>query len=247
MPLRVERLRRARPPRRHARAGASAADQDLARRSGLLEARRDIHRVARDERLAGGRIAGHDLARVHADPRRKGDALVSFELLVEPAENLAHLGGRAGRAKGIVLVHTRDPEHRHDGVADELLDGSAVAFDRRLHLVEVAGHHPAERLGIELLAERGRAGDVAEDHRDRLALLASGLGSSQRRTARRAEREVVWALPPTGWTGEAWRDTTPAQLGAASGAAFPGHPGLWSTRGRRLAIATKMERPTGGR
>jgi hypothetical protein len=31
----------------------------------------------------------------------------------------------------------RDPEHGHNGVADELLDGAAVPLDRDLHLSEV--------------------------------------------------------------------------------------------------------------
>jgi hypothetical protein len=87
-----------------------------------------------------------------------------------------HVGGGADRSEGIVLVHKRDPEHCHHRVADELLDGPSVAFARGLHLVEVARHHPAKCLGIESLAERRGAGDVAEDDRYGLALLV-GSGS----------------------------------------------------------------------
>ena len=40
----------------------------------------------------------------------------------------------------IVLVHHGHAEDRHDGVADELLDGSPVVVDHRAHLLEVAPH-----------------------------------------------------------------------------------------------------------
>ena len=88
-------------------------DQHLTWRSGLLEACRDVHGVSGHERVAGGWITCDDLARVHADPRSKGDALVSLELFVQPTQGFAHLGGRADRTKGVVFMHTRDPEHRH--------------------------------------------------------------------------------------------------------------------------------------
>jgi hypothetical protein len=59
-------------------------------------------------------------------------------------------------------------EHRHHGVADELLDSPAVQLDDALHPLEVAGQHGAQRLRVHRLAERRRAGDIAEDDRDRL-------------------------------------------------------------------------------
>ena len=43
------------------------------------------------------------------------------------------------------------------------------------HRVEVAGHHLAQRLRVEPLAERGRPLQVAEDDRDGLANLLLGL------------------------------------------------------------------------
>src|SRR5262249_15672248 len=81
--------------------------------------------------------------------------------------------GRPHRAQGVVLVHLRDAEDRHHRVADELLDGSAVALDDRLHLVEVAAHQRPQDLRVDGLPKRGRAGDVAEEDGDDLAVLAT--------------------------------------------------------------------------
>ena len=157
------------------------ADEHFAGGGRLLQARRDIDGVAGHEGLLGR--AGDDLAGVHADPCRERDAVLALELLVEELERHAHVGGGAHRSERVVLVHERDPEHCHHRVADELLDGSPMAFDRGLHLVEVARHHPAERLGVEPLTERRRARHVAEDDRDGLALLAGG-GRRRERCAR---------------------------------------------------------------
>ena len=89
----------------------------------------------------------------------------------ELRQRVTHLDRRPHRAQCVVLVHHRHAEDGHHGVADELLDGAAVALDDRLHPLEVAGEQRAEPLGVDRLAERGRAGDVAEEDRDRLSLL----------------------------------------------------------------------------
>ena len=67
----------------------------------------------------------------------------------------------------------RHAEYGHDRIANELLHRAAVVLHDRLHLVEVAGEQPAQRLGVEAFAERGRAGDVAEERGHRLALYAA--------------------------------------------------------------------------
>ena len=71
--------------------------------------------------------------------------------------------GGSHRAQCVVLVRDRNPEDRHDRVADELLDGAAVALDDRAQILEVAAHARAQRLRIGRLAERGRADEVAEE------------------------------------------------------------------------------------
>ena len=83
-------------------------------------------------------------------------------------------------------MHDRDPEHGHHGVADEFLHRAPVPLEDFARKREVALHHPAQRLGIELLPERRRTGQVAEENRDDLADLAFLLGL-ETGTARLAE------------------------------------------------------------
>ena len=52
--------------------------------------------------------------------------------------------GRHGPQR-VVLVHDRDAEDGHHGVADELLDAAAVALDDRLHPLEVAWRGASRR------------------------------------------------------------------------------------------------------
>jgi hypothetical protein len=107
------------------------AQQDLARGRGLLEAGGDVHRVAGHQALTARWIPGDDFAGVHADARREPDAMVAFEVVVRRLERLPHSVRRPNGSERVVLVELRDPEHRHHGVADELLDRPAVSFDHR--------------------------------------------------------------------------------------------------------------------
>ena len=91
-------------------------DQDLARLCVLLEPGRDVDGVARDERIA---LAGHDLARVHADPRLQPDR----------RDGRSQLDRGANSPERVVLVRLRDAEDRHHGVADELLHRAAVPLE----------------------------------------------------------------------------------------------------------------------
>ena len=163
-------------------------EQDVARLRRLFQPRRHVDGVARREPLLG---AGYDLTRRHADPPR--DA--------EIGEGFAHLGGRPHRAERVVLVHDRDAEHGHHGVADELLDGAAVRLHDRPHAVEVAGEKRPKRLGVEPFSEAGRAGDVAEEHRHRLARLAWDGQVLERRRAVGTEAEVACELPAAARAG----------------------------------------------
>ncbi len=154
------------------------ADHDLPRRRRLLEPRSHVDRVTRRQPFRG---SGHDLARVDADP--------PFD--PELGEGLAHLQRRPQRPHRIVLVHDRHAEHRHHGVPDELLDGSAVPLDDRLHPLEVAREERPQRLGVGRLAERRRPDDVAEEDRDRLPLLARDGRLRPRRKRHHARRRGV--------------------------------------------------------
>ena len=114
------------------------ADQDLVGRRRLLEAGRGVHGVAGHQSLAGGRVACDHLAGVDPGPVRELHAVPRQEVLVELAERPA-CRARTDRPERVVLVQLRQTEHRHDRVADVLLDRPAVDVEHRLHRVEVAG------------------------------------------------------------------------------------------------------------
>ena len=136
------------------------SQQDLLRAGGLLEARRDVDGVARDEPLARGWIASDDLPCVHARAHREADTPVTLELVVELGLRLLHVRRCSHCAQGVVLVHRRKAEHGHDRVADELLHDAAVLLELGAHRVEVARHHLAQRFGVELLSHCCRALEV---------------------------------------------------------------------------------------
>ena len=144
------------------------ADEDLAGGGGLLEA------GSHGYRRSGGQdlreiYPHHDLARIDARPDLDPYSVVTLQLLVQDLQLFPHLRGCANRPKGVVFAHGWDAEHRHDRIPDELLDPTAVSFDHTSHLVEVARHHPSERLGVQVFSEGGPSGHVGEDDGDRLA------------------------------------------------------------------------------
>ncbi len=131
------------------------------------------------------------------------DTEVALELLVETARRSRIPEAARSARKRIVLVQLRDAEHGHDRVADELLDGATMRLEHRAHLVEVAGHHPPQRLGVEPLAQRCRPAQVGEENGDGLAGLGPGwrLGSEHSATAA-AEAEPVRILVSTARAGD---------------------------------------------
>ncbi len=163
-------------------------DEHLHRGRVLLEPRRDVHGVARDQPLAVGDVAGDHLAGVDAGPVLEADTVRRLETFVHPSQGLPHLRGGANRPDRVVLVQDRQAEDRHDRVADVLLHGAAVALEHRLHLREVQVQHLSERFAVQPLAEARRALQVAEDDRDGLADLLEG--SLQGRAAPRTSRRV---------------------------------------------------------
>ncbi|HJV14525.1 MAG TPA: hypothetical protein VJ625_11600 [Propionibacteriaceae bacterium] len=121
----------------------SLGQQDLPGCRGLFKPGRDVDSVAYDELWPNARVRSHDLARVHTDTDRQPHTVALLELGVELAERISHVTSRSNRAQRVVLVESRNAEHGHDRIANELFDGAAVTFDHAGHLVEVAAHHPS--------------------------------------------------------------------------------------------------------
>ena len=91
---------------------------------------------------------------------------------------------RADGPLGVVLLRDRCAPHRHDGVADELLDRAAVALDHGARRVEVAREELAHVLGVPALRECGREADeVGEEDGDEPALGSGRSGDRRLRTA----------------------------------------------------------------
>ncbi len=162
-------------------------EQDLAGRRRLLQPGRDVDRIAGHEALAAGRVARDDLTGVDARTVQDHKAVVALELVVQARELLPHVGRCVHSTQRVVLLYLRKAEHGHDRIADELLDHAAVPIDDGAHRVEVARHHPPERLRVELFAECGRAYDVGEQNRDGLAHLCQVLSGCEDSAASRAE------------------------------------------------------------
>jgi hypothetical protein len=63
-------------------------------------------------------------------------------------------------------------EERHHGVPDELLDGAAVALELGADALVVGAEDRLDVLRVERLRPGCEPDEVAEDHRDDLALAA---------------------------------------------------------------------------
>ncbi len=179
--LQRQRLDGLRLDRVSSQAQSRLAEQGLTGLRGLLQPRGNVDGVTRREPLLGAR---DHLAATDADP----------PLDAELGQGQLHLRRCLERAHCIVFVHGRQPEDRHHGVADELLDDAAMALDDRLHALEIAREQRTERLRVERLAERRRTGDVAKQHGHDLPLLPPLLTSG--RTTFRAIPEGLGSLVP---------------------------------------------------
>ena len=98
--------------------------------------------------------------------------------LVQLLDRLQDPQARPHGPLGVVLVRDRRAEHRHHRVADELLHRPSVALDL-LPQARVVGPDPRPHVLRVGALRGGREPDqVAEQHRDDLALLVGGLGGA---------------------------------------------------------------------
>ena len=170
-------------------------DEDPVDRRRGLDPGRGVHHVAGDHRLAGLRpgIDRHErLACRDADANVEVERLVA---VVQLGDRVAGAERRAHRALGIVLMGRRGAVHRDDRVADELLDGAAVPFERAAQRLVVTTQERPHVLRVELLGSGGRADEVDEHRGHELALLPGGHVRGEHGTAAVAEPRVLGVLP----------------------------------------------------
>ena len=141
------------------------ADHHAARRGQRLQPRGQVRRLA-DHRLLLGRafadqLADHDQAGRDADPRRR-ERLVTGRL--QPRRLRRSRARRAPPAR-LVLVRLRPAEIGEHAVAHVLGDVAAPALDHLGAAALIGADHRAHVLGIEPRRQRGRAHQIAEQHR----------------------------------------------------------------------------------
>ena len=159
-----------------------ARDQDAPHRSRRLEAGGPVDRLPDDRHLLPRALVqhpDHHVAAVDADPHGERHAVHRLDLAVELLQCVAHGEGGTDRQVRILLARLADPEHRHHGVADELLDHTAVRLDVVLPAGEVPVDDGPDVLGVQRLREHGEVDQVREQDGDELALLALGPGEER--------------------------------------------------------------------
>ena len=184
--------------RRLRRAARGFPDEHRAGLCRRLDARGRVDEVARDHALALGADGDRRLPGEHARARAQ---LADADLRAKRLHGLDKLERGPDRALGVVLVRSGSAPDGHDGVADELLDGAAVALDRRARRVEVAGQELPGLLGVAGLGGSGEADEVGEEHRDEAALGGRsarwrGGGARRRRPDSSGQRGSALAAEP---------------------------------------------------
>ena len=91
-------------------------------------------------------------------------------LIVEQART--HLERGFDGVERIVRFRHRRAEHRHDRVADELVDHAMMGEDALDHAAEVLVQEVEQRARVHALADAGEGADVGEQHRHRHELAA---------------------------------------------------------------------------
>ncbi len=122
-----------------------------------LEPGRRVDEVASHEALVDRAKGDRRLPRQHACPR--------LDARAQDPDRVDELEAGPHGPLGVVLVRGRSAPHGHHGVADELLDGAAVAADDVRGELEVAAQGLADLLGVASLGEGREANEVREQHR----------------------------------------------------------------------------------
>ena len=203
-----------------------------------LEPRREVRGLAEHRLLLRGalpdELAHQHLAGRDADPRRERHVAADGEL----GDRFGQLQTGTHGALGIVLVRARKAEVGEHPVAQEAGDVPAPALHDLAAAVAVGAHQRAHVLGIEAAGERGRADEVAEQHRQMAALGAARAlaRSGCRGRLGRAKSMAALGAEPGVRHGRRAAGGTAGDQGCAAGDAEP-------ARRRRLA-AVRALHPT---
>ena len=174
-------------------------DEDGPGRCRREQARRGVDGIA-GHRIGGtGRDAEascHHRASVDADVQRDRAADPNGPAPADLVAAVEHVERGFQGARGVVLVRDRCAEHRHHGVADELLDEAVEARDRLSEALEQRVLERAHVLGVEPFGDRRKAREIGE-HDRHLATIGLAIrevrwrrGGCQLPTAARAEGEA---------------------------------------------------------
>ncbi len=151
----------------------------------------DGHQVAGDAPAGRAGVADQRLPR-----RRRRPDPYRYR---RQAEGVADRQGGPHRPLGVVLARAGDAEHRHGEAADDVLDLPAEVLDLGADALQVLGEHVADVLGVAFPGRLGRLVDVAQQHRDQLALGLVGRGV--RLAGRWLRLERAGGLPRLGGRG----------------------------------------------
>ena len=97
----------------------------------------------------------------------------------------------AHRAIRVVVVRNRDPEGRHDRVADELVEHALFLLQAVDHQREILVEQRHRPLRTELLGQRGEAADVGKQHRRLDVLPAQKIGARGEEAIRDARVHIA--------------------------------------------------------
>ena len=142
------------------------ADDHGPRRRERLQSCGEVRRLADHRLLLRGtladQIADHHLAGRDAGSHRQCPTIVGGEA----ADRLGEVETRPDRALGVVLMRLRKAEIGEHAIAHELRDVALVAADDLAAGALVGGDHRPHVFRIEPRRQRGRADQIAEQHRE---------------------------------------------------------------------------------
>ena len=168
------------------------ADRDSADRGDRLESRRRVHDVSGDDALAAvrSRVAiDHRFAGLDSNPHTQLEVGLGC---VQLPDRIQDPESRPDRPLGVVLVGERRSEHCHHRIADEFLHRPPVTLEFLAQPLVVGADPRPYVLRVGGVRGGREADQVAEEHRDDLALLMDGRARpfSERSSAERAKGKV---------------------------------------------------------